>query len=195
MRKIAQRNEGLGLKLAKFHMILHLWEDVMEFGVPLETDTSANESMHKPSKKASKMTQKAADTFNFQTAMRLVEFTLLDLAMEEITNGNVPWQYYTKRPAESTKDPAACADVSAASEPDTWTGDLKIVVFEQENGEPGFRVFTRSKFRYKMKMNADLLAFLLGLQDLVQGHIGTESLSFCTVHGSAGQTFRGHPNF
>ena len=65
MRKIAQRNKGMGLKLAKFHMILHLWEDIMEFGVPLETDTSANESMHKPSKKASKMTQRAAATFNF----------------------------------------------------------------------------------------------------------------------------------
>ena len=195
MRKIAQRNKGMGLKLAKFHMILHLWEDIMEFGVPLETDTSANESMHKPSKKASKMTQKAADTFNFQTAMRLVEFTLLDLAMEEITTGNVPWQYYTKRPGKSKKDSVAVADTEATSEPDTSTGDLKIVVFEQENGEPGFRVVTRSKFRSKMKLNKDLLDFLIGLQDEVQDHISTESLPIFTVHKRAGQTFRGHPNF
>ena len=57
MHKVAQRSKGMGLKLTKFHMILHTWEDTIQFGVPLEFDTSANESMHKPSKKASKMTQ------------------------------------------------------------------------------------------------------------------------------------------
>ena len=195
MRKIAQRNKGMGLKLAKFHMILHLWEDIMEFGVPLETDTSANESMHKPSKKASKMTQKAADTFNFQTAMRLIEFTLLDLAMEEITNGNVPWQYYNNPPTPTQKVPAADASDSDTVEPDASTGDVKIVVVEQENGEPGFNVVTRSKYRSKMKLNKELLAFLLGLQDLVQDHISTESVPIYTVHKRAGQIFRGHPNF
>ena len=85
----------MGLKLLKFHMILHICEDIIEFGVPLELDTSPNESMHKPSKKASKMTQRAADTFNFQTATRLVEFTLLDLAMAEIEEGKVPWTFLT----------------------------------------------------------------------------------------------------
>ena len=94
MRKVARRSKGMGLKLTKFHMILHIWEDIIQFGVPLEFDTSANESMHKPSKKASKMTQKAADTFNLQTATRLIEFELLDLAMEEINNDRVPWNYY-----------------------------------------------------------------------------------------------------
>ena len=100
MRKVAQRKKGMGLKLVKFHMILHLWEDIMAFGVPLEVDTSSNESFHKPSKKASKMTQKAADTFNFQTATRLIEFELLNLAMFEIETGHVPWQYYA--PASDT---------------------------------------------------------------------------------------------
>jgi hypothetical protein len=38
----------MGLKLLKFHTILHIWEDIIQFGVPLEFDTSANESMHKP---------------------------------------------------------------------------------------------------------------------------------------------------
>ena len=95
MRKVAKRSKGMGLKLAKFHMIPHMWEDILQFGVPLECDTSANESMHEPSKKASKMTQRAADTFYLQTATRLIEFELLDLAMEEIENGRVPWDYFT----------------------------------------------------------------------------------------------------
>ena len=57
MRKVAQRNKGMGLKLTKFHMILHIMDDILQFSVPLEYDTSANESFHKAAKKASKMTQ------------------------------------------------------------------------------------------------------------------------------------------
>ena len=66
MRKVAQRTKGMGLKLVKFHMITHIMDDILQFGVPLEYDTSSNESMHKPSKKVSKMTQRAAETFNFR---------------------------------------------------------------------------------------------------------------------------------
>jgi hypothetical protein len=36
MRKVAQRNAGMGLKLLKFHMILHIWEDIRQYGGPLE---------------------------------------------------------------------------------------------------------------------------------------------------------------
>ena len=36
MRKIAKRSAGMGLKLLKFHLILHLSEDILQFGVPLE---------------------------------------------------------------------------------------------------------------------------------------------------------------
>ena len=69
-------------------MILHIvMDDILQFGVPLEYDTSANESFHKAAKKASKMTQRAAETFNFQVANRLIEFEVIDLAMEEIKNG------------------------------------------------------------------------------------------------------------
>jgi hypothetical protein len=50
IRKVAQRTADMGLKLLKFHMIVHIWEDFLEYRVPLEYDTSANESMHKPSK-------------------------------------------------------------------------------------------------------------------------------------------------
>ena len=85
--QVAQRTKGMGLKLVKFHMITHIMDDILQFGVPLEYDTSSNESMHKPSKKASKMTQRAAETFNFQVANCLVEFQLLDLTMVEIETG------------------------------------------------------------------------------------------------------------
>ena len=82
----------------------------MAFGVPLEVDTSSNKSFHKPSKKASKMTQKAADTFNFQTATRLIEFELLNLAMFKIETGRLPWQYY-KPARDSGSDEESRAEI------------------------------------------------------------------------------------
>ena len=189
MRKVAQRTKGMGLKLVKFHMILHIWEDILQFGVPLEYDTSANESMHKPSKKASKMTQKAADTFNFQTATRLIEFELLDLAMEEIENGLVPWEYYT-RVEESDSDEA-----SATHEAKVWTGETGIQVYREENGEPGFKLLTRSKFAAKAAWNRVLLEFLVALQDRIRAYLPTEHMPIFTCHRRDGQVFRGHPHY
>ena len=141
MRKVAQRTKGMGLKLVKFHMITHIMDDILQFGVPLEYDTSSNESMHKPSKKASKMTQRAAETFNFQVANRLVEFQLLDLAMVEIETGRVPWDYYRRHTPSK-------ADVDG-QEDEIWTGETKILVDKEEDGEVGFRLRTKSKMRPK----------------------------------------------
>ncbi len=94
MRRIAKREEGMGLKLMKFHAILHLVEDIYLYGVPLEFDTSANESHHKSSKQAARLTQRSHSTFNVQTATRLTEFKLIDLAMLELEEGKVVWEYY-----------------------------------------------------------------------------------------------------
>ena len=189
MRKVAQRTKGMGLKLTKFHMILHIWEDILQFGVPLEFDTSANESMHKPSKKASKMTQKAAETFNIQTATRLIEFELLNLAMEEIQHGKVPWNYYQleeESPTEAQK---------TEEEEGIWTGETRIQVGKDEDGEVSFNMSTKSKFADKTSINTALLEFLNDLQDMVYVHIGEEFLPIFTCHRRKGQTFRGHPNF
>jgi len=63
VRKVAQRQKGMGLKLTKFHAILHIADDILNFGVPLEVDTGSNESGHKPTKTAAKLTQKQRETF------------------------------------------------------------------------------------------------------------------------------------
>ena len=185
MRRVAQRNKGMGLKLLKFHMILHICEDIIQLGVPLEYDTSANESMHKPSKKASKMTQRAADTFNFQTATRLVEFNLLDLAMAEIDGAKVPWRYFDRFEPQSDPD-------DVAEEQETWTGETKISVFhDEETGQLGFDMNTRSKFLDSTQWSTDVIHFLYALQE----QIPTEKLQIATCHRRNGQVFRGHPNY
>jgi hypothetical protein len=205
MRKVAQRNAGMGLKLLKFHTILHIWEDIIQFGVPLEFDTSANESMHKPAKQASKMTQKAHDTFNFQTATRLCEFDLLDLAIEEIDRGRCIWHYFDTFPPEvpAKRSPKADSDSQdcgssehdSDSSADNITGDTRIEVFRDENGECCFKMHSRAKTTSRTQWSTQLLEFLLGLQDLFQTNGGPEPLAIFTKHRRSQQIFRGHPNF
>ena len=44
---VAQRNEGMGLKLLKFHQLLHFWWIVRMYGSMYNVDTARCESHHK----------------------------------------------------------------------------------------------------------------------------------------------------
>ena len=65
---------------------MHAADDILNFGV----DTGANESGHKPAKKAAMLTQRIEEKFNYQTAQRLQETHLLELALAEI-QGKCMW--------------------------------------------------------------------------------------------------------
>ncbi len=58
LKKIMRRSTGMGLKITKFHGIMHIADDTLNFGVPMEVDTGSNESAHKREKTAAKLTQK-----------------------------------------------------------------------------------------------------------------------------------------
>ena len=92
IKKVGRRTKGMGLKLVKFHRILHYTLDILNFGVPLEYDTCCNESGHKETKRAALLTQKNHDKFDLQVSMRKEEMRLLELAEEEI-NGRCLWKY------------------------------------------------------------------------------------------------------
>lgn len=94
LKKVANRTTGMGLKIMKFHVILHMVDDIKNFGVPMEFDTGANESHHKKSKHAAKLTQRNEANFNIQVAKRLFDFLVLDMANEEVNCGNLVWEYY-----------------------------------------------------------------------------------------------------
>ncbi len=155
MRKIANRTDGMGLKLMKFHAILHTVEDIILFGVPTEFDTGANESHHKPSKYASTLTQRKADTLNHQTATRLTEFRLVDLAMLEIKEGLKLWEYY--QPWEPMEEDNASESESIGMK--ISTGETKIEVYWDEDGVSGFKMKTRSKFQEQTRWNSDVVNF------------------------------------
>jgi hypothetical protein len=107
IKKVANTTKGMGMKLMKFHAILHMWLDIYLFGVPSEVDTGSNESHHKVAKIAARLTQKNETTFDFQTCTRLDEFFVIDLALAELNNNLKLWDYFTK-PADLDPEDAQC---------------------------------------------------------------------------------------
>ena len=94
LKNVAERTKGMKMKLMKFHAITHMVQDMLLYGIPYEFDTGSNESHHKPSKHAAKLTQRKEETFDIQTATRLTEFLCIELAMEEVKRGRRGWEYF-----------------------------------------------------------------------------------------------------
>jgi hypothetical protein len=44
MRKVAKRSTGMKLKLTKFHGVVHMADNILNFGVPMEVDTGSQTS-------------------------------------------------------------------------------------------------------------------------------------------------------
>ena len=160
IKKTAGRKTGMGLKLMKYHAITHLASDIFLFGVPMEVDTGSNESGHKETKKAARTTQKNEKTFDLQTATRLDQFHVTEMAFEEL-GGRKLWDYYEK-PERNLPDP---------QEPERIvTGGAVIRVFKVDNKV----VYTIGVGKEASKpatqiWDEDVLEFLYGCQERVAG--------------------------
>lgn len=122
-KKIVKRQAGMGMKLTKFHVILHLIADILDFSVPTAFDTGSNEMAHKGFKTSARQTQKNARQFEFQTARRCIENLAVMLARIEREEGITPWKYRWKDAAEDSVSESdnlsPNADVSGADESGT----------------------------------------------------------------------------
>jgi hypothetical protein len=87
----------------KFHGIIHMADDIMNFGVPMNYDMGSDESGQKPAKAAAKVTQKWKEYFDEQVDNCLREVKALDLALKEINEGQRPWKY-SGQPTQTTED-------------------------------------------------------------------------------------------
>jgi hypothetical protein len=217
IRNVAKRTTGMGLKLMKFHAVLHLLQDMLLYGTPSEFDTGSNESHHKPSKYAAKLTQRNESTFNYQTALRLLEFLIIEFTKVVAECGIKVWEYFehaqkvwdpldeaTHHCAMET-DPVAASDDEAASESDpeaapieTRTGGTRIEVYEDEDmdDEPSFQILGRGAgASTKTKWSSELVVFLNELQNLIVDNTGNKKLLIFTEHKRGDVMFRGHPKF
>lgn len=184
LKKVGARNKGMGFKVMKFHAVLHLAQDIEMFGVPMVVDTGSNESHHKTTKIAAKLTQKDVKTFEKQTSDRLDDFQVLDLALAEL-EGRALWKYFDgymdKIPAKPKKE-------------FTTTGGMVFQVFKNnKTDEIEFQVMTRMKGKDDLKQDEGLLFYLNEVQQKLADWF--EFVPVCAEHNRSGQIFRSHPNY
>jgi hypothetical protein len=191
IKKIAPREEGMHLKLMKFHALVHMCSDIVLFGVPMEVDVGSNEGGHKGTKVAARTTQKNQKTFDYQTAKRMDEFLVVDLGMQELAGRKV-WDYLVK-PERTLPDPPAAPEK-------IFTGGTKINILEVlvEDGNPSysFGEGPKSAIPVTADWDRDVLDFLYKLQVKLKGWLETTTkLSIRGEHTRNGVTFRGHPQY
>jgi len=189
LKRVGKRQDGMGFNLMKFHAISHLAWDIILYGIPLEVDTGFNESHHKITKVAARLTQKNESTFDFQTSTRLDEFLTIDLAIADI-EGKKMWDYYRRKEERPRKRAPKAAD---------YTGGAHIWVYRHPDDSEklcygvGKRKPKNPSSRYWC---SDLLKFLVTLQEKLvwRGHT-TGDLEIRGEHHQDGIPFRGHPQY
>ena len=157
--------------------------------------------------------QRKESTFNYQTAKRLTEFLCIDLAMQEVVNDGKVWEYFDRANEEySTEDEEDMGEEDMDLAPDdaemasveeeeevlvTSTGGTQIQVFkdEENDGEPSFRILSRSKSQQQTVWINEVIVFLNDLQNLVAEYINEPYLPVLTMHKRGDHVFYGHPNF
>ena len=72
-RDVIDRKSGKKMKVLKFHLLTHLADDIMKFGVPISFNSATGESNHKSHKKRAKRTQQVHDTLEEQVGVRYIE--------------------------------------------------------------------------------------------------------------------------
>ena len=185
LKKIGRRSEGMGFKVMKFHAVLHLSEDIRMFGVPTTVDTGPNESHHKVTKVAAKMTQKDYAGFEKQVVNRLDDFHVLDMAKQELVHGRPVWEYYSGHPPKKTT-PEDNVGVS--------TGGMKLEVeWDEDAQQPTYFVKSRMKNIQNVRVQLDLLEYYWKIQEAVAALL--PNAPFFAEHKRNGVVFRSHPNY
>ena len=89
-KSVVDRQKGAGMEFVKFHLPLHLADDLLRIGPASTADSSAGESNHKGFKQDARQTQKNTDTFDRQTANRNAQTIAINRARR-----GWPSMYYT----------------------------------------------------------------------------------------------------
>lgn len=201
-QRVGKRTEGMGFKIMKYHVVLHLSTDIMNFGVPNCVDTGTNESHHKPSKTAAKQTQKNAKRFEMQTAIRIQDNRAIEIAIVEIDQRRKLWEYYFM---ESTGQSSSGSAMDEASVRSDGTPPITVTT----NGGTSFRFSTRqcgqdifydykpnksrSKYRNLMLFDPQLIRFIG--ENIFDNLDGIDELFGFSSHKRNDTIFRAHPNF
>ena len=183
LKKVGNRSKGMGFKVMKFHAIIHLAFDILMFGVPMVVDTGSNESHHKTTKVAAKLTQKDIKCFEKQTSHRCDDFHVLDLALEEL-HGRPLWHYFDGFEHDETPH----------KETIKRTGGMMMSVYwDTDTNEVAVKIITRMNNKKGLLIDTQFLEYAWQIQQKV-AHL-VPKMRICAEHSREGQMFRAHPNF
>ena len=206
MRVVAARDKGMGLKLGKIHwMFLHTVDDIFTHGVPSEFDTKANEGHHKGMKKAAKLTQRNYRTFNQQTAKRMTEFEIIDMAIREIEEGLCLWEYYVGLKEEAREQNmevevqqkgGEAKEEQEVVESEPMDAMIKVWI-DEDTGTNRFKMLGSSKYKKQTRLDDNLKQFLINLQSELAYHglLPDYQLKIFTRIKRGGHSWRAHPNY
>ena len=90
---VGKRIAGMQFKTMNFHGMLHVAEDILNFGVPNNVDTKSDEHHHRDDKKATKRTQHRPENFEIQSMERIVDRRAVQYGIAEL-RGAKRWEYY-----------------------------------------------------------------------------------------------------
>ena len=183
MKKVANRTKKMGFKLPKFHCIIHFPQDIINYGVPSVVDTGSNESHHKVTKVAAKLTQKDMANFEKQTSERLDDLHTLELAMQELA-GFPLWHYFDGQEHESNEEKDPVSKVTG----------MKWKVLQKPNeAAPKLKIESRGKNVAGLKMSDELVQFCWSIQRAVAQWLRT--VTFYAEQHRNNVIFRSHPNY
>ena len=189
LKRVGNRQEGMGFKVVKFHAVLHLAQDILMYGVPMNVDTGSNESHHKTTKIAAKLTQKDIRTFEKQTSDRLDDFHVLNLAMEEI-QGNRLWDYLKPYTDNNQFDEVETETETAIN----TVGGMKLTTYvDPETHQLHCRILTKMNNPETVTVDCQFLQFVHQIEQDI-GHVAGQIHVFAE-HKRDSIVFRAHPQF
>jgi hypothetical protein len=178
-----------------------LVDDILDHGVPSVVNTRSDEMHHKTSKTAALQTQRIPNNFDYQTAIRLHEYFLIELSKLELQDEKL-WEYFDfDQPDKEDLLEDAMDDLD--SDEDTGLVDRKLsgARVEYRFADPTcsrstYRIYSKMQNKHRFKFDTDLDEFLLNnCLKSMPGEDGNKRLNIYTEHTRNGIVFRGTPYY
>ena len=88
-KQTARRDSIRGMKVSKFHELLHIVRDIHLCGPPTGYDGRPGESSHHQTKQLAQRTQKRTDYFEIQTGKRIFESLVINKAFDDLMTDDI----------------------------------------------------------------------------------------------------------
>ena len=153
-KTVGKREQGMGCKTMNFHGILHVHDDILNFGVPKNVDTASNEMHHKRDKKSASRTQKRPKSFELQALHAIEDRCVIDMGKMEL-EGVKRWDYFKAKEQHETDDLATTGSVqpvlSGVKAEFSWSVPKDAWIY---------KLFTTMKGVRKFKFSPTVKAFI-----------------------------------